>query len=249
MHREAFGLEEGQEASTGQKMSASAANILDKGGLLTGAAWLLGFEISTADIAKSLFDIGDTIGSTVADAWAGVTSLFSSGESREKESAGQFEELTGAISDLTDTIDEDIKKKEEPGILATAGGFFSRLFGGAEEAAVSTATGRGTGDAAKVASAASYSGLGDVVAMSETGGKGTAMISSGEGDHGGVSYGRSQLASQVGSINAALKWAKENGYADIHDQLAPLAGDATNRNGQFAQKWRELSQEKAGRLE
>lgn len=75
------------------------------------------------------------------------------------------------------------------------------------------------------------------------------MISSGKGDHGGVSYGRSQLASKVGSINAALKWAKENGYEDIHDQLAPLAGDATDRNGQFAQKWRELSQEKGGRLE
>ena len=249
MHREAFGLEEGQEASTGQKVSASAANILDMGGLLTGAAGLLGFEVSTADIAKGLFDIGDSIGSTVADAWAGVTSLFSSGESREKESAGQFDELTGAISDLTDTIDEDIKTKEKPGILATAGGFFSRLFGGDEAAAGSTSTGRRTGGAAKVASAASYSGLGDVVAMSETGGKGTAMISSGKGDHGGVSYGRSQLASKVGSINAALKWAKENGYEDIHDQLAPLAGDATDRNGQFAQKWRELSQEKGGRLE
>lgn len=251
MHREAFGLEEGQEASTGQKVSASAANILDMGGLLTGAAGLLGFEVSTADIAKGLFDIGDSIGSTVADAWAGVTSLFSSGESREKESAGQFDELTGAISDLTDTIDEDIKKKEKPGILATAGGFFSRLFGGDEgrSASGSTSTGQRTGGAAKVASAASYSGLGDVVAMSETGGKGTAMISSGKGDHGGVSYGRSQLASKVGSINAALKWAKENGYEDIHDQLAPLAGDATDRNGQFAQKWRELSQEKGGRLE
>lgn len=251
MHREAFGLEEGQEASTGQRVSASAANILDMGGLLTGAAGLLGFEISTADIAKGLFDIGDSIGSTVADAWAGVPSLFSFGESSEKEPAGHFAELTGAISDLTDTTNEAIKKKEQPGILATAGGFFSRLFGGDEgrSSSGSSSTGRRTGAGAKVASAASYSGLGDVVAMSETGGKGTAMISSGKGDHGGVSYGRSQLASQAGSINAALKWAKENGYEDIHAQLAPLAGDATNRNGQFAQKWRELSQEKGGRLE
>lgn len=251
MHREAFGLEEGQEASTGQKVSASAANVLDMGGLLTGAAGLLGFEVSTADIAKGLFGIGDSIGSTVADAWAGVTSLFSSGNPSEKESAGYFDELTGAISDLTDTLDEDIKNKETPGILATAGGFFSRLFGGDEgrSSSVSSSTSQRPGTSAKVASAASYSGLGDVVAMSETGGKGTAMISSGKGDHGGVSYGRSQLASRVGSINAALKWAKENGYEDIHDQLAPLAADATNRNGQFAQKWRELSQEKGGRLE
>ena len=75
------------------------------------------------------------------------------------------------------------------------------------------------------------------------------MISTGNGDHGGVSYGRSQLASKVGSIDAAMKWAKANGFEDVYNELAPLQGDATNRNGAFAQKWNQMAQEKGGRLE
>ncbi len=55
MHKEAFGLAEGQEASTGQKAASAVANVLDMGGLLTGGASLLGFDLDTADIAKGLF--------------------------------------------------------------------------------------------------------------------------------------------------------------------------------------------------
>ncbi len=65
MHKEAFSLEEGQEASTGQKRAA-AANVLDMGGLLTGAAGLLGFDVNTADIAKGIYDVGDTVAEVVA---------------------------------------------------------------------------------------------------------------------------------------------------------------------------------------
>lgn len=94
-----------------------------------------------------------------------------------------------------------------------------------------------------------YSGLGSIVSQSETGGRGTAMISSGKGDYGGVSYGRNQLSSTRGSIDSFLNWAKSNGYQDIYDQLAPLKGDATSSSGEFAKKWSQLASEKGGRLE
>lgn len=270
MQQEAFGLADGQEASKGQKASTAAANILDMGGLVSGAAGLLGFDVSTADMAKGIYGIGDSIGSSLSDAWHGVTGFFSGDAdsadathnegkqttsaaiARETETDGKteglFDSLVTALSDLTSKIDEEIKGngKDKPGIIATAGGFFSRIFGGESGGGSRSSGGRRN---APVESTAAYSGLGDVVNIGETGGKGTAMISSGAGDHGGVSYGRSQLASKVGSIAAALKWAKSNGYEDIYNELAPLNCDAANRNGQFAQKWNQMAQEKGGRLE
>lgn len=105
------------------------------------------------------------------------------------------------------------------------------------------------GGASGGASNPAYSGLGDIVNLGETSGAGTAKVSRGDGDHGGVSYGRSQLASRVGSVKTALEWAQKNGYEDIYNELYPLLGDATNYNGQFAQKWRALAAQKGGRLE
>lgn len=62
LHREAFGLKEGQEASTGQRVAAAAANVLDMGGLVSGAAAsLFGLDFNTADIARGLYDTATTI--------------------------------------------------------------------------------------------------------------------------------------------------------------------------------------------
>lgn len=56
LHKRAFGLKDGQEATTGQKAASAAANILDLGGLTTGIANLLGFDIDTADIARGVYN-------------------------------------------------------------------------------------------------------------------------------------------------------------------------------------------------
>ena len=75
----------------------------------------------------------------------------------------------------------------------------------------------------------------------------TAFISKGEGDKGGVSYGSNQLASKAGSIQSFLKYLQTKD-PQLYAQLAPLAGDATNYNGQFANKWRELAADPNGAL-
>lgn len=69
LQQKAFGLKEGQEATTGQKVSAAAANVLDMGGLLTGAANFFGFDIDTADIARGLYNTASAIGDFYKNLW------------------------------------------------------------------------------------------------------------------------------------------------------------------------------------
>lgn len=62
MQAEAFGLKEGESATTGQKVAAAAANVLDMGGLVSGAAGLLGFDLNTADMARGLYETVSAVG-------------------------------------------------------------------------------------------------------------------------------------------------------------------------------------------
>lgn len=108
MHKQAFALEDGQEASTGQKASAAAANILDMGGLFTGAANMFGFDISTADIASGIYNagsmifkpytvaldgiskVGEGITSLASSAWDGLGSLFGARKDKGEEKESLF---------------------------------------------------------------------------------------------------------------------------------------------------------------
>jgi hypothetical protein len=63
MQGRAFGLKEGQKATTGQKAASSLANVVDMGGLGTGLLSMFGVDADTADIAKSIHGVGSTIGS------------------------------------------------------------------------------------------------------------------------------------------------------------------------------------------
>lgn len=62
MQARAFGLKDGQEATTGQKASSSLANVLDLGGLGTGLLSMFGVDTDTADIAKGVHGAGSWIG-------------------------------------------------------------------------------------------------------------------------------------------------------------------------------------------
>lgn len=87
MHKDAFALKDGQEATTAQKASAAAANILDMGGLLTGAANLVGFDVDTADLASGIYGVGESVGNLATNAWNSITGFFS-GTSDTSESEG-----------------------------------------------------------------------------------------------------------------------------------------------------------------
>lgn len=76
MHKQAFGLKDGQEATTGQKASAALANVLDLGGLGTGLLGLLGIDVNTADIARGLYDFGTTVSNLASEAKAQIANLL-----------------------------------------------------------------------------------------------------------------------------------------------------------------------------
>lgn len=60
--------------------------------------------------------------------------------------------------------------------------------------------------------------IGDKIAKFESGAKGTAAISTGAGDPGGVSYGKYQLASKTGTLQSFLK---QSGYDSVFHGLTP----------------------------
>lgn len=61
-HQRVFGLQDGQEATMGQKAANAVANVLDMGGVFTGFASLAGFDVSTDDLTKGIYNFfgGDT---------------------------------------------------------------------------------------------------------------------------------------------------------------------------------------------
>jgi hypothetical protein len=76
-----------------------------------------------------------------------------------------------------------------------------------------------------------YSGLGSIATKYETGGRGAGVISTGHGDFGGKSYGKYQLASKQGQVDAFLK---SSGYASQFSGMR--VGSA-----EFDNKWKQLA--------
>ena len=74
--------------------------------------------------------------------------------------------------------------------------------------------------------------LGKTSKHHESGNAGPAAISTGRGDHGGISYGSYQLASRTGTL--ALYLRETNNYDGAFDGLTP-------RTPAFDAKWRELA--------
>lgn len=61
LHKEAFGLKDGQEATTGQKTAAAIGSVLDLGGLTSGLLGMLGIDINAADISRGLYNLGTSL--------------------------------------------------------------------------------------------------------------------------------------------------------------------------------------------
>lgn len=92
LHRRAFGLNVGEEATTGQKASAAAAGILDLGGLTSGVAGLLGFDINQASMAKGIHDLG-----------SGIANFFGFGEEEKPAEQAQAAQAATQPTQITPT--------------------------------------------------------------------------------------------------------------------------------------------------
>lgn len=65
LHKQAFGLKDGEEATVGQKSAAAAAGVLDMGGLTSFALGAFGIDTDASKIAKSLYSGVDDLVDTV----------------------------------------------------------------------------------------------------------------------------------------------------------------------------------------
>jgi hypothetical protein len=131
------------------------------------------------------------------------------------------------------------------GAEAAEGGLGSRVMQGAK--GIFSGGGGGGGWRGKLAKGAmaagaaavgykgleSLGGLGAVSAHFESGKGGVGTISTGKGDHGGVSYGAHQLSSKSGTMNAFLRSESGSAYAQEFAGLQP--GSAA-----FNQKYKEI---------
>lgn len=89
---------------------------------------------------------------------------------------------------------------------------------------------RNVGSAAVSALPAGLAGsLGFVSAKYESGGRGVNTISTGKGDHGGVSYGKHQLATNNGSMAKFLASAQGSAYASQFAGLKPGTKEFNDR--------------------
>jgi len=78
--------------------------------------------------------------------------------------------------------------------------------------------------------------LGSTSEHYETGGRGAATVSTGNGDHGGVSYGAYQLSSRAGTLREYLQ------QSDYRDRFAGL----TPATPAFNARWKELARTDPG---
>src|SRR5687767_1697691 len=78
--------------------------------------------------------------------------------------------------------------------------------------------------------------LGQTSSRYESSGKGAGVISTGKGDHGGVSYGAYQLSTKMGTLQEYLDQSR---YGAQFSGLTPATPE-------FNAKWRELAKTDPG---
>lgn len=81
--------------------------------------------------------------------------------------------------------------------------------------------------------------LGDLSKKYESNGN-PSIISSGEGDYGGVSYGMYQLSSTMGSVDEFIDWGLHCGVSNYVNYANQLDNCRPINSPQFKAKWREL---------
>lgn len=146
-------------------------------------------------------------------------------------------------------IDPSSGLVNQTGVLDSIGNFFGKVFGGTGSArpsgpsgatsgssgGSSGVTGGGGGSSSSGAGTQDFSGLGSLSAKYESGGgdlsKRAGLISSGQGDPGGKSYGGHQLSSKAGTLG---KYIRSSKYASEFSGLSP--GSAA-----FDAKWKEIA--------
>jgi len=207
-------------------------------GTMGGAA--LGNWVGEA-VGKKLADVDwKGIGDQIVKAWTDVTDLISKGWDALKNAAAPYvdkakdiaENVIGKAKDVVNTV----TAASSP-TIKVAKDTFEVATDAAKKAAdvVSKASKETYQDAKEVVSKAYQSTkdwvLGQTSKKFESGGRGAGTISTGKGDHGGMSYGTYQLSSKMGTVQDFLKSSK---YGKEFEGLTPGSAD-------FNAKWKQIA--------
>lgn len=152
-----------------------------------------------ADIPGKIMSVWTGFTDTIKDGWDSVMEKLSGVWNKTKETVG------GAV----DSANNWVKEKTGVDIVGSVKGAFSK------DGAIGSKFVRPEGEDFRIGRKKTDPWqLGATSELYESGNRGAGAISSGKGDHGGVSYGMYQLSSSQGSVQ---KFIKDAGYAELFE--------------------------------
>ena len=152
-----------------------------------------------ADIPGKIMSVWTGFTDTIKDGWDSVMEKLSGVWNKTKETVG------GAV----DSANNWVKEKTGIDIVGSVKGAFSK------DGAIGSKFVRPEGEDFRIGRKKTDPWqLGATSELYESGNRGAGAISSGKGDHGGVSYGMYQLSSSQGSVQ---KFIKDAGYAELFE--------------------------------
>ena len=226
-------LQSGIEASLNPAITAAAGMISSS--VVNFQNWYAGFgdtfDKLTESLGRNFDEFADGASMLARSTWAGLKAGAGKVEQAAKEGYNNAQPKPAAAA-AAPAVKQSVLDKAANVARGVAGAVVSgaaAVPGAAAEVKRVAAPGVQAGLTQMKSGVAG--GVGSIAEFFESGGRGVNTISTGKGDHGGVSYGKHQLASKNGSMATFLK-SKE--AAQFSSQFAGLTPGSKEFNDAYA---------------
>ena len=226
-------LQSGIEASLNPAITAAAGMISSS--VVNFQNWYAGFgdtfDQLASDLGRNFDEFADGASMLARSTWAGLKAGAGKVEQAAKEGYNNAQPKPAAAA-AAPAVKQGVLDKAANVARGVAGAVVSgaaAVPGAAAEVKRVAAPGVQAGLTQMKSGVAG--GVGSIAEFFESGGRGVNTISTGKGDHGGVSYGKHQLASKNGSMATFLK-SKE--AAQFSSQFAGLTPGSKEFNDAYA---------------
>ena len=224
-------LQSGIEASLNPAITAAAGMISSS--VVNFQNWYAGFgdtfDQLASDLGRNFDEFADGASMLARSTWAGLKAGAGKVEQAAKEGYNNAQPKPAAAAPAVKQSVLDKAANVARGVAGAVVSGAAAVPGAAAEVKRVAAPGVQAGMAQMKSGVAG--GVGSIAEFFESGGRGVNTISTGKGDHGGVSYGKHQLASKNGSMATFLK-SKE--AAQFSSQFAGLTPGSKEFNDAYA---------------
>ena len=190
-----------------------------------------GMKHMLAHMDKSMAKVGDTV-----EAGTQIGTLGNTGQSTGAHLHHEIKDKAGNKIDPTQFYSGVTDPQGRP--IAGAGAAFGTTAGGAATGNPQAAQ-RGQNMGATQMPGGVAPGFGSIAEKYETGGRGSGTV--GWDSTGGTSYGKYQIASKVGSMDAYIKHLAETNPEAAAQLKAAGPSDTGGTSGKFVDTWKKLS--------